>query len=88
VITPSLPTFFVASWMILPIALGQHRRNRALDVVEGSSPTGATSVAAGRDRADLGDLRTAPCWRANRRPPEPAPLGSLGRGRLVGFVVA
>src|ERR1700722_11392784 len=28
-------------------------------------------VAVGRDRADLGDLRTAPCWRANRRPPEP-----------------
>ena len=32
---PSLPTFFVASSMILPIALGQDRRNRALDVVEG-----------------------------------------------------
>ena len=35
VITPSLPTFFVASSMILPIALGQDGRNRALDVVEG-----------------------------------------------------
>ena len=35
VITPSFPTFFVASAMILPIALGQDRRNRALDVVEG-----------------------------------------------------
>ena len=44
VITPSFPTFFVASAMILPIALGQDRRNRALDVVEGmQSATRATS---------------------------------------------
>jgi hypothetical protein len=35
VITPSLLTFFVALAMILPIALDQHRRNRAHDVVEG-----------------------------------------------------